>query len=49
MPSILKPKKRKQLSVSARRIFRVWIKPPAVPEKNKDALKFGILGAGESV
>ncbi|KAK4042384.1 hypothetical protein C8A01DRAFT_33591 [Parachaetomium inaequale] len=49
MRSILKPEVRKELSVSARRIFRFWIKPPFVPEKHKDALKFGILGAGQSV
>ena len=49
MRSILKPKARKELKISARRIFRLWIKPPFVPEKHHDALKFGILGAAKSV
>ncbi|KAL2168140.1 hypothetical protein VTG60DRAFT_355 [Thermothelomyces hinnuleus] len=40
---------RKDQKTSARRMFRYWIKPPRIPEKNDHALKFGILGSASSV
>ncbi|KAK4249423.1 hypothetical protein C7999DRAFT_12736 [Corynascus novoguineensis] len=40
---------REERKTAARRMFRFYIKPPNIPPKNENALRFGILGPASSL
>ncbi|KAL2197866.1 hypothetical protein P885DRAFT_34632 [Corynascus similis CBS 632.67] len=40
---------REERKTAARRMFRFYVKPPNIPPKNENALRFGILGPASSL
>jgi hypothetical protein len=47
MLNIFDPKGREQIATSIRRRYRTRVRPPSLPQKPEDALRFGILGSDD--